>query len=288
MPDKCSSLAIHEPWRPPLPCGKIKWIDGLCQMRLWGHPSHMPEKWLCQRPPVLRCAYPHLSHFPKDPQASSSNPPDFAHSQLAWKCRAWHIPHFILLDSPQWGGSAWLSHTASLGESERNVLNLPARGAEPKPAWPIIQGSLVLPSSQQYRHRAGPGKSLNFPQSQRSIQKTTWGCEFSCTSWATSTQALENFFQVDTWQMRGKRKKRQKNNICPWSSWLHLKLRVTCLWSNFRALWWTKNNNNDNNNNDYTLDSILSLDLECLKNCCKEILSKTLRLSELPHQHNRN
>lgn len=141
----------------------------------------------------MKCPTPILATSPKTPSSSSSNLPDFVHSQLAWKCRAWHILHFIPLDSPQWGGSAWLSHTASLGELERNVLNLPAPGAEPKPAWPVIQGSLVLPSSLQYTHTAGPEKSLHLPQSQRGPEKTTWECGFSCTSWVTDNGALNSF-----------------------------------------------------------------------------------------------
>lgn len=196
---------MHRPWRPVLPCGEIKWSEGLCQERLWGLRNYSPRGLLC-------CTVPHshFGHLPKHPQPPPNNPPDFAQSPLAWKCRAQHIPHFFPLDSPWLAGSAWLSHTASLGESERNVLNSPAPGAEPKSAWPVTQRSLAFPSSPRDRHRAGPGKSLHLPQTQGGGQKTTWGCRFSYKSKATKILALENSFQMDTWRVEGKRA-----NICP-------------------------------------------------------------------------
>lgn len=85
---------------------QIKQSDRLCQVLLWGHPSHVlrndaPKGLLHHAVPC-----PHLGHLPKSLGPPSSNPPDFAPSQLAWKCRAWNIPCFISLGSSQWSGSA--------------------------------------------------------------------------------------------------------------------------------------------------------------------------------------
>ena len=122
------------------------------------------------------CPTPMLATSPKDPQPPPHNPPDSAQSPLACKCRAQHILHFIPLDSPRRVGSAWLSHTASLGEPERNALNSSAPGAEPKPSMachPKDCSALVITERQtQNRPQEEP---VTFPRAREVGRKPQGG-----------------------------------------------------------------------------------------------------------------
>lgn len=97
-----------------------------------------------------------------------------------------HSPHQSRGFTPM--GWFCLAHIAALGESKGMCGAHQCQGQ--KPAWPINQETLILPSLPWYRNRAGPKKSLHLPQNQKDDPKITWSCRFSCTRWATSTPIL--------------------------------------------------------------------------------------------------
>lgn len=216
MPDKCFSLAMRGPGdqdchvvrssegTDPAKCGSES-IPLMCLRNSPRGLLHRTVPWFPTWPPPWR-PLPSLQQSSSLPIPSWQGRQSSAHSTL-------HPPRstpivWFCLTSP---------HSSSR-RAKKECAQLANAGAKPKPACPVIQWSLVLPSSSLlHRHRAGPGKSLHLPQSQGG-QKITRCCRFFCKSWATNTEALESPFRVDAWQMRGKKGNWQKNSICHWCS----------------------------------------------------------------------